>query len=160
PCRIGPRSTPTYGALADAAIQSLGKGRKVFAGQRADGFYVDLGAVFDLLDLRPFQNLHLIPTAAADGRNTLAELNLPSIALQVPIKELTGGYAGGDPADPRSVIGVYTSASRRASTVQDKDGTSSHGPYKQVSRLANPLVNEAIIPMGRKDEWNRTEPRY
>jgi len=67
PCNIGPRSTPDYSTLATAAIHSLTKGRRVFAGQRADGFYVDLGAVFDLLDLRPFQQLHVIPTPAATG---------------------------------------------------------------------------------------------
>src|SRR2546428_3048186 len=65
PCNIGPRSTPHYPALAEAAVHSLSGGIKVFAGQRAEGFYVDLGAVFDLLDLRPFQNLHLIPSPAA-----------------------------------------------------------------------------------------------
>ena len=31
---------------------------KVFAGQRAEGFYVDLGSIFDLANLRPFQQLH------------------------------------------------------------------------------------------------------
>src|SRR5205814_5141605 len=63
PCNIGPRSTPSYASLADAATHHLKTGEKVFAGQRDEGFYVDLGAVFDLGDLRPFQNLHLIPTA-------------------------------------------------------------------------------------------------
>jgi len=158
PCNIGPRSTPDYSTLATAAIHSLTKGRRVFAGQRADGFYVDLGAVFDLLDLRPFQQLHVIPTPAATGVNSLAEMNVHSIALQVPIKELTGGYAGSDPANAKSVIGVWTTASRRASTVQESDGTTAHGPYRQVSRLGNPLINEAVIPMGHKDEWNRLAP--
>ena len=158
PCNIGPRSTPDYAALASAAVHSMSKGRRVFAGQRADGFYVDLGAVFDLLDLRPFQQLHVIPTPAAAGINSLAEMNVHSIALQVPIKELTGGYAGSDPANAKSVIGVWTSASRRASTVQESDGTTAHGPYRQVSRLGNPLINEAVIPMGHKDEWNRVAP--
>ncbi len=158
PCNIGPRSTPNYATLAKSAIHPLGKGRRVFAGQRADGFYVDLGSVFDLLDLRPFQQLHVIPTPAAAGVNALAEMNVHSIALQVPIKELTGGYDGSDPANAKSVIGVWTTASRRASTVQESDGTSAHGPYKQVSRLGNPLINEAVIPMGRKDAWNRVAP--
>src|SRR5580704_7876102 len=58
PCNIGPLSTPKYANLAQAAVQSLPGGRTVFAGQRAEGFYVDLGAVFDLGDLRPFENLH------------------------------------------------------------------------------------------------------
>src|SRR5438105_8457308 len=65
PCNIGPRSTPHYEKLGHAAIHRLAGGGKVFAGQRQDGFYVDLGAVFDLGDLRPFPNLHLISTPAA-----------------------------------------------------------------------------------------------
>ncbi|HEY6416209.1 MAG TPA: DUF4331 domain-containing protein [Acidimicrobiales bacterium] len=67
PCNIGPRSTPNYASLASAAVANLGSGVKVFAGQCADAFFVDLGSVFDLGTLRPFQNLHLIPTAAADA---------------------------------------------------------------------------------------------
>src|SRR2546427_500639 len=68
PVRIGPRSTPDYVSLANAAVQDLGDGVKTFAGQRGEGFYVDLGSIFDLGALRPFQNLHLIPTPARDER--------------------------------------------------------------------------------------------
>src|SRR5438128_1247078 len=67
PVRIGPRSTSNYATLADAAVSSLGAGVKTFAGQRGEGFYVDLGSIFDLGTLRPFQNLHLIPTPATPG---------------------------------------------------------------------------------------------
>ena len=55
PCNIGPLSTPHYGSLAAAAVNTLGSGINVFAGQRAEAFYVDLGAIFDLGDLRPFE---------------------------------------------------------------------------------------------------------
>jgi hypothetical protein len=157
PCNIGPRSTPNYANLAAAAVHPLGSGRKVFAGQRADGFYVDLGSVFDLLDLRPFQSLHVIPSAAAVGVNGLNTLNVHSIAIQVPITELTGG-SHTDPADPKAVIGVWTTASRRKSSVEDTHGRTWFGPYTQVSRLGNPLINEAVIPMGDKDRWNRLSP--
>ena len=58
PCNIGPLSTPDYGALAAQAVHQLGGGITVFAGQRAEAFYVDLGSIFDLADLRPFANLH------------------------------------------------------------------------------------------------------
>ncbi len=58
PCNIGPLSTPNYGALADAAVHTMPGGRNVFAGQRAEGFYVDLGATFDLLDPRPLADAH------------------------------------------------------------------------------------------------------
>src|ERR1700736_6266523 len=65
PCNIGPFSTPNYAALAQAAVHPLPTGQTVFAGQRAEGFYVDLGSVFDELDLRPFQNLHVFLMARA-----------------------------------------------------------------------------------------------
>ena len=64
-------------------------GGYVFAGQRADGFYVDLGSIFDLGDLRPFQPDFLLKGPAVAGINTLAGLNVHSIAIQVPIKDLT-----------------------------------------------------------------------
>src|SRR5581483_10219837 len=89
PCNIGPRSTPNYGALAEKAVYTLSSGERVFAGQRLEGFYVDLGAIFDLGDLRPFQNLHLIPTAAAMGVDATKNVNVHTIAIQVPISNLT-----------------------------------------------------------------------
>ncbi len=161
PCNVGPRSIPDYPSLATAAFHSLPGGRRVFAGQRADAFHVDLGSIFDLLDLRPFQNLHLIKTPAAPGVNSLANFNVHSIALQVPITDLTGWGRPTDVLDPRSTIGVWTTASRRASRVHDGDDDrySGHGPWRQVSRLGNPLVNEVIIPMGLKDTWNARAPR-
>src|SRR5215469_1488355 len=82
PCNIGPRSTPNYQQLAAAAITNLPGGGRVFAGQRAEGFYVDLGSVFDLADLRPFQNLHLIPTPAQPGVNGTEGYNVHSIAIE------------------------------------------------------------------------------
>src|ERR1700731_2850030 len=82
PCNIGPRSTPNYSTLAQAAVHSLPGGEKVFAGQRNDPFFVDIGSIFDLADLRPFQNLHLIPTPPAAGVDTLATTNVHSLAIQ------------------------------------------------------------------------------
>ena len=63
PCNIGPRSTPNYQAALGARGGARAQGRRdVFAGQRNEGFFVDLGSIFDLGDLRPLQNLHLIAT--------------------------------------------------------------------------------------------------
>ena len=91
PCNIGPGSTPNYAALATAAIHPLPNGGSVFTGQRAEGFYVDIGAIFDLGILRPFQNLHLTHMPAAPGLNTLLAKNIHSIAIQVPKTDLTLG---------------------------------------------------------------------
>ncbi|HEX6110300.1 MAG TPA: DUF4331 domain-containing protein, partial [Ktedonobacteraceae bacterium] len=161
PCNIGPRSTPNYQQLAGAAVHKLPGGGRVFAGQRAEGFYVDLGSIFDLADLRPFQNLHLIPTPAQPGVNGTQGYNVHSIAIQVPKKLLTSdGSTPTDPNDPRSVIGVYTSASRQKSTIIQGNGQFMEtGPFKQVSRLGEPLINEVIIPLGQKDFWNSQDPQ-
>ncbi len=92
PCNIGPLSTPNYAALAAAAVHEIDGGIKVFAGQRAEGFYVDLGSIFDLADLRPFENLHAqyglnAFTGPAAGVNATAHLNVHSIAIQVPLSQ-------------------------------------------------------------------------
>jgi hypothetical protein len=160
PANVGPRSTPNYHTLAASAVHSLGDGMTVFAGQRDEAFFVDAGSIFDLGDLRPFQNLHLIPTAATPGRNGLAGFNVHTIAIQVPKTMLTRGHVHpNDPMDPSSVIGVYASASRRRATMRENDGgVSESGPWVQVSRLANPLFNEVLIPQGHKDRWNALEP--
>jgi Domain of unknown function (DUF4331) len=159
PCNVGPRSTPNYASLANAAIYDLPGGGKVFTGQRLDGFYVDLGSVFDLGTLRPFQNLHLIPTAAALGVDALRALSVHSIAVQVPIQDLTRtGKLVTDPMAKEAAIGVWTSAARQKGQVRNDDGDHKSGPFVQVSRLANPLFNEVIVPMSRKDRWNRMVP--
>lgn len=165
PCNIGPLSTPDYPALAGSAVHSLGHGRSVFAGQRAEGFYVDLGAIFDLGVLRPFANLHttfgLPGLAKMPGVNSTAQVNVHSIALQVPISDLTRDcHCGGSVDDPRAVIGVWTTASRRKALVrEDRPGHDhGYGAYTQVSRLGNPLFNEVLVPMARKDEWNALPP--
>lgn len=160
PCNIGPRSTPDYPALADKAVYTLPRGEKVFAGQRADGFFVDLGSVFDLGTLRPFQNLHLIPTAAADGRDSLAQANVHTIAIEIPIPRATQrNDLPRDPMKAGSTIGVWGAAYRQKANLRTRDGKPTFaGPWMQVSRLGNPLFNEVIVPMSRKDEWNAVRP--
>jgi hypothetical protein len=161
PVNVGTRSTPNYAHFTGQATHGLPGGRKVFAGQRADAFFADLGSIFDLGALRPFQNLHLIPSAQAAGVNGLQGLNVHTIAIQVPKTDLTrGGANPTDPASPLSVVGVYASASRQKSTVIDSDTGKrvGHGPFTQVSRLGNPLFNEVIVPMASKDYWNTTAP--
>jgi len=163
PVNVGIRSTPRYDAtFTAAATHRLPGGRMFFAGQRAESFHVDLGSIFDLGALRPFQAAHLIPSANAVGVNGTQGLNVHTIAIQVPKADLTRtGTVPTDVMDPAAVIGVYASASRQKSRVLNPDtGTpAGFGPYVQVSRLANPLFNEVIVPMAAKDRWNATDPR-
>ena len=165
PCNIGPLSTPDYDMLASQAIHSLPGGRTVFAGQRREGFYVDLGSIFDLGNLRPFENRHatfgLPSLAAAPGVNGTDNFSVHSIALKVPKADLT--RHGSNPADassPDSVVGVWASASRQAATVREPWSEYVHeaGEWLQVSRLGNPLFNEVLVGMGFKDLWNSLPP--
>jgi hypothetical protein len=141
-------------------VNDLGNGVKTFAGQRGEGFYVDLGSIFDLGALRPFQNLHLIPLPAAPGVDGPKGFNVHTIAIQVPKTDLTrGGFNPTDPADSRSVIGVWSAASRRKAMVREKDARIVQtGPFVQVSRLGEPLINEVVIELGEKDLWNSLSP--
>ncbi|MGO9150076.1 MAG: DUF4331 domain-containing protein [Acidimicrobiales bacterium] len=158
PCNVGKNSIPDYAPLAAEAVHPLGSGGYVFAGQRADGFYVDLGSIFDLGDLRPFQADFLLKGSAVAGVNTLAGLNVHSIAVQVPIRDLTRD--GSRPtlySAPASTIGLWTTASRQKTLIYGNPATHA-GPWMQISRLGNPLINEVIIPMGVKDYWNTQAP--
>ncbi len=146
PSNVGPRTMPNYDALAAQGIYPLGDGIRVFAGQRDDPFYIDLGAIFDTLNLR------------APGTDMLSGFNVHTIAIEVPARFLTRDNKGaGDTAFPK--LGAYANTSRRRTTVlREKGGPSQEGPWIQVQRLANPLVNEAIIGTYDKDRWNATAP--
>jgi len=172
PVNVGPRSTPKYADLANAAINTLSDGSIVFAGQRDEAFFVDLGSIFDLGALRPVQNFHLIPTPAAPGVDATKGYSVHSIAIQVAKNKLTSD--GSNPTDPlgkNSTIGIWASASRRRAAIlpSDREGNQTGdnesdavvtGPFTQVSRLGMPLINEVIIPLGKKDFWNTSPPRF
>ncbi|MCB0704086.1 MAG: DUF4331 domain-containing protein [Saprospiraceae bacterium] len=161
PPNIGPRSIEsgvglgtTYDALISSAILTASSGEKVFCGPADDPFFVDLGGIFDLGDA---------PRADGNYRDGLARYNVHSIAIQVPISTL---LKAGAPAMPTSildsdyVIGVWASASRPMTRTLQTDGSSpiDGGEWIQVSRLGMPLTNEAVIPVGSKDFWNRLSP--
>ncbi len=165
PASIGPKSTPDYASLANAAIGTLPNGGgKVFAGPRDDPFFVDLGSVFDLLTLRPLQQLHLLPPtkASAPGINTLTGYNVHTIAIQVPISTVTANSAAPTGiTDPNAIIGVWTTASRSRVEIRNTGLTNLRqnlAGFTQVSRLGMPLVNEVILPLAFKDIFNGSEP--
>lgn len=173
PYFVGPVSMPDYEALATAAITSLPGGYKVFVGPRDDPFFVDLAAAFDLLSLRPGETrparhfggssdlgwLRGGPRAADRAVDGVGGYNVMSIVLQVPKTALTKDGAPADPALGNNIIGIWDTAERLQTSVINGDGTMSFsGPEVQVSRLGLPLVNELVIPLGKKDLFNASEP--
>jgi hypothetical protein len=154
PANIGPRSNPSYDPFM--GVGNLGGGRQVFAGPRDDPFFVDLGSIFDLLGLRQFNAFHLIqpPSMADAGQDGVLNYNTHTIAIQVPKTDLLA------PPMADGTIGIYASASRQKIRLLRGDGTvDTMGPWVQVSRLGNPLINEVVIPLGQKDLWNASDPK-
>src|SRR5262245_29850485 len=164
PVNVGERSTPTAtyeSNLARPTIANLPGGGKAFAGQRSDAFFVDLGSVFDLLGLRPINNAHVLSRPPSTGANGVARKNVHTIALQLPIAAVSKNGNVPTTVDSKaSVIGVYASASRRQVRVLVPDASRDlqGGEWVQVSRLGIPLVNEVLIPLGKKDLWNKLDP--
>lgn len=162
PSNVGPATMPDYERLVAQGIYTdAGKGIRVFAGQRAETFYIDLGATFDTLNLR--RSPPVLPgTDDGDnvnpfGINRFAGANISTIALEVPISRIT---SDGQPAsDANKYLGLYASTSRQKTRVlRSRGGPRYFGDQVQVARLANPLVNELIINTPAKDFWNAQEP--
>ena len=158
---IGSKTIADYPAYAgnhvyDVGIPGCGNGR-VFVGQRAEGFAINLGEVFDLINLDPL--------GERDAKNSIvADKNVTSLALEVPVSCLTDGE--------ESVIGGWTTASKRqmrmlnpAPEGPNTDLPDTVGPaleggaWSQVSRLGSPLVNEVVIGIDHKDRFNASHPR-
>lgn len=158
PPNIGPRSNPNYAASAAAAVWQ-GDGYKLFAGPRDEGFYLDINAIFDLLNINRVAGLGT--DTAVDGT---AGFNVNTIAIELPVAALTadGGEPVFDPGDlggPNAVLGVWTTASRRKHrALRRYADPRDFGPWIQVSRLGLPLVNEVVVPLEFKDQFNRTHP--
>ena len=161
PTNIGPRSTPNYeAAIGSGGRINLSNGGKAFAGPRDDPFFVDLGSIFDLGGLRPFNAAHAIPLANSAGIDGVGGYNVHSIAVKIPITELTGTAQVPAFGSQKAVIGVWATASRQRVTVLRSNGTTStNDGWVQVSRLGNPLINEVIIPLAKKDYWNFQQPK-
>lgn len=157
PWNVGRRSFPDYDAVAAGAVRTAGT-TTVFAGPRRESFAVDFN-VFDLLGLGP-RATDATPDLTP---NYASGYNVMSLVLRVPITEVAAG--GVRPAagstTPSSVLGVYATASRRQVTILRRRAgspTDHEGQWVMVSRLAIPLVNEVLIPLADKDDFNRTLP--
>jgi hypothetical protein len=158
PNNVGPKTIPNYGAVANQAIRAVKGGGKVFAGQRDDPFFVDLGATFDAINLR------MGTGNAGGGKDDLAGYGVHSIVLQVPESHVTrDGKSVSAPDAANAVVGVWSSTERQRLQVTTAKKRRGHGSqdsgFVQVSRLGNPLINEVVIPLGQKDRFNRTQPK-
>jgi hypothetical protein len=165
PNNVGPKTIPDYAAVAQEAIRSVDGGGKVFAGPVEDPFFVDLGTTFDAINIRKGTG------NAGGGKDDLAGYNVHTIALQVPKSQVTRDRRPVKGADAsNAIVGVWSttnrprfqvtgSASRKATKHKRGHTTDWLRGEAQVSRLGNPLINEVIIPLGRKDMFNATEPK-
>jgi len=164
PSNAGPATMPDYEDLASQGIyEDAAAGARVFAGQRAETFYIDLGATFDTVNFRRFPPALTEAEDANDranpfGVNRFSGTNVNTIAIEVPITRITSdGMAAADTANP--VIGMYAATSRPGGVlVSSAAGAAPATDLRQVSRLGNPLVNELIINTPAKNVWNSSEP--
>ncbi|HWV98706.1 MAG TPA: DUF4331 domain-containing protein [Candidatus Acidoferrum sp.] len=145
PARDGVATLADLDHYTKQSIVPLSGGYLAFAGQRDDGFYADIQAIFDLLQLR------------SPGKDVQAGFNIHLMALAIPVSEL-----GGD----AQVVGVYATTSRRQVRVLENNGdndrgdkgTVTFGRFVQVARQGNPLFNEALVAIADKDLYSRTSP--
>ena len=173
PSNVGARTMPDYPALARQGVYTIDNGMRVFAGTVDDPFYIDLGGTFDSLNLRgnfpsgtpgvltPEQNGNDRQNFAPDD---VAGYNVNTIAIEVPINQITQGGAVYPATDRRAVIGTWATTSRpRISVRRNAQELAGFGEdfatYRQVQRMGNPLINEVIIGTGSKDRFSMSDPK-
>lgn len=169
PNNVGPKSFPgapgtpagagyVKGSNIASTVYTIDQDTKVFAGPRADGFYVDLGMVFDLINFRP----GTLPGNVGGGKNDVAGYNTHTIGVSVPIQQLTKNHTVPlSTSDPNAIVSMWSSTWRQQTRVLSATGQkpANSGDWVQVSRLAIPLVNEVVIPIGQKDLFNASHPK-
>lgn len=173
PNNAGSSTCPDFASLVTKSIHTVAgagtaNGIRTYCGQVDDPFYLDLGAIFDLLRVRPYRSLHALNGAIPlpDRANTpdaLAGFNCHTIAMEIPITFLTKTAAIPGGADSKRVLGVYANAWRQRISVLRKGTVTGQGKFVQVSRLGAPLVNELFIPLSdpqkrNRDTWNMSDP--
>ena len=166
PANAGPR-TIDYPSLFAAGTYNLSNGMKAFAGTVDDPFFIDLGAAFDTVNLRTLgSGIPGVLTPAEDAAtqnfapDDVSGYAVNAIALQVPITQLTADGAFHPPTEPNSTIGIWCTTSRPRVTVRRSPlrNQTSRGSWRQVQRMANPLINELLVGIGSKDAWSRSAP--
>ncbi len=165
---IGQKTLPDYEAYAQKFMYEIdvpgcspsgGEKGRLFVGQRKEGFAVNVGQIFDLLNLDPDGrgDVANILGPQYQGFNDLTPKNVTTLALEIPTSCLTK-----DESQP--IIGVWTTSSVRQARVINptpsfQKPSREGGPWAQISRVANPLVNEVVIGLPDKDKFNSSEPK-
>ncbi len=152
PAKPGVATAAELDTYTSSAIKTLSNGYRAFAGQRDDGFYADVNAIFDLLNVR------------TPGKDSQGGFNLHMMALAIPVSEL-----GGD----QQIAGVYATTGRYTVDVLSRIDRERKGPkrklilrllqdfvprFVQVARQGNPLFNEVLVAIADKDLYSRTSP--
>ena len=160
PDNVGPKTIPNFSAVEAGGVTSLRGGGKTIVAPADDAFFVDLGAIFDGINIdkpgRPMIGLG----NQGGGKDDVAGYNTKSFVLQVPEREVTRDRKSvSDMSSKNAVVGVWSTTERkRGSVLSSGRKHGKRGRWVQVSRLGNPLINEVIIPIGRKDKFNATSP--
>ncbi len=165
PANVGPRTMPNYPALAEQGIYTVTDGIKVFAGTVDDPFYSDLGGQFDTFNFRTAAGGGVLSAAADadDHVNTASDsvsgYNVNTIAIEVPITMLTSTGTALPSTSPAATIGAWATTARpRLLTRRAPLPSVTSGSFSQVHRMANPLIDSLIIPLGSKDLWSMSQP--
>lgn len=161
PANVGPR-TMDYSALYRAGIHTLPGGARAFAGTTDDAFWIDLGGALDTFNTHIFPVLTAAQDAAAENiaPDTVSGYAVNHIAVEVPVALLTRTGRFEPATSPNATVGIWASTSRPQVTVRRSPLPAAHsGPWRQVQRMANPLINELLIGTGSKDRFSMDQPR-
>jgi hypothetical protein len=164
PDNVGPKTIPNYAQVSAGAVKPLPGGGKTFVGPADDAFFVDLGAVFDGINIDKPGRPGIGLGNQGGGKDDVAGYNTHSFVLQVPESDVTAdGRSVSGTKRPNAVVGVWATTERqRVSVLSSRHRGGRKSRYQrrwtQVSRLGNPLINEVMVPLGLKDKFNRTSP--
>jgi hypothetical protein len=165
PDNVGPKTMPNFAQVEAGGVTPLKGGGKAIVTPADDAFFVDLGAVFDGINIDKPGRPNIGLGNQGGGKDDVAGYNTKSFVLQVPEREVTrDGKQVADMKAGNAVVGVWSTTERRRGSVLGsaatgrKDGSRSGKHWVQVSRLGNPLINEVIVPIGKKDKFNATSP--
>jgi hypothetical protein len=160
PDNVGPKTIPSYEPVWLGAVAPVSGGGKTFVGPADDPFFVDLGAIFDGINIDKPGRPGIGLGNQGGGKDDVSTYNTHSFVLQVPESEVTRNHKPvADAKAGNAVIGVWASTDRQRIQVRRRHGKlQAKRRWVQVSRLGNPLINEVIIPISKKDRFNRTSP--